>query len=86
MHRPRHYEPNQFFRAHQDSEKDDSMIGTLVVTLPSSPTGGALMVGLGEEWKANRRLQYFPDPDADGTAPNRRRSPRWKQSTVGRGD
>ena len=27
------YEPNQFFLAHQDSEKDDSMIGTLVVTL-----------------------------------------------------
>jgi predicted 2-oxoglutarate/Fe(II)-dependent dioxygenase YbiX len=48
------YEPNQFFLAHQDSEKDDSMIGTLVVTLPSSYTGGELMVGLGEEWKAYR--------------------------------
>jgi hypothetical protein len=24
------YEPSQFFLAHQDSEKDDSMIGTLV--------------------------------------------------------
>ena len=32
------YEPNQFFLAHQDSEKDNSMIGTLVVTLPSSYT------------------------------------------------
>jgi hypothetical protein len=48
------YEPNQFFLAHQDSEKDDSMVGTLVVTLPSSYTGGDLMVGLGEEWKAYR--------------------------------
>ena len=48
------YEPNQFFLAHQDSEKDDSMVGTLVVTLPSSYTGGELMVGLGEEWKSYR--------------------------------
>jgi len=48
------YEPNQFFRIHQDSEKDNSMIGTLVVTLPSSYTGGELMVGHNEEWKAYR--------------------------------
>jgi hypothetical protein len=48
------YEPNQFFLIHQDSEKDNSMIGTLVVTLPSSYTGGELMVGLGEEWKSYR--------------------------------
>jgi predicted 2-oxoglutarate/Fe(II)-dependent dioxygenase YbiX len=48
------YEPGQFFLAHQDSEKDDSMIGTLVVTLPSNYTGGELMVGRGEEWKAYR--------------------------------
>ena len=33
------YEPNQFFRVHQDSGKDNSMIGTLVVTLPSRYTG-----------------------------------------------
>jgi hypothetical protein len=46
------YEPNQFFLAHQDSEKDDSMIGTLVVTLPSNYAGGELMVGRGEEWKS----------------------------------
>ncbi len=43
-----------FFLAHQDSEKDDSMIGTLVVTLPSSYAGGELMVGHNEEWKAYR--------------------------------
>ena len=30
------------------------MVGTLVVTLPSSYTGGELMVGHGEEWKAYR--------------------------------
>jgi predicted 2-oxoglutarate/Fe(II)-dependent dioxygenase YbiX len=48
------YETNQHFLVHQDSEKDNSMIGTLVVTLPSSYTGGELMVGLGEERKAYR--------------------------------
>ena len=48
------YEPNQFFLAHQDSEKDDTMVGTLVVTLPSSYTGGELMVGHNEERKAYR--------------------------------
>ncbi len=48
------YEPNQFFLAHQDTEKDDSMVGTLVVTLPSSYTGGELMVGHNEEQKAYR--------------------------------
>jgi hypothetical protein len=43
--------------AGQDSEKDDSMIGTLVVTLPSSYTGGELMVGHNEEWKACRGIE-----------------------------
>jgi len=38
------YEPDQFFLAHQDSEKSDDMVATLVVTLPSSYTGGELMV------------------------------------------
>jgi len=38
------YEPGQFFVAHQDSEKDDAMIGTLVVTLPSAHTGGELVI------------------------------------------
>lgn len=46
------YEPNQFFVAHQDSEKDDTMVGTLVVTLPSSYAGGELMVEHNEERKA----------------------------------
>jgi hypothetical protein len=48
------YEPDQFFLAHQDSEKDDSMVGTLVVTLPSRYTGGELMVGHNDEQKAYR--------------------------------
>jgi predicted 2-oxoglutarate/Fe(II)-dependent dioxygenase YbiX len=48
------YEPNQFFLAHQDSEKDDAMVGTLVVTLPSSYAGGELVVGHNEERKAYR--------------------------------
>jgi predicted 2-oxoglutarate/Fe(II)-dependent dioxygenase YbiX len=48
------YEQNQHFLAHQDSEKDDSMVGTLVVTLPSSYTGGELMVSHNGESKAYR--------------------------------
>jgi hypothetical protein len=38
------YAPGQFFVQHQDSEKDDAMIGSLVVTLPGSFRGGALEV------------------------------------------
>ena len=36
------YGKGQFFLPHQDSEKDDTMIGTLVVSLPSSHTGAEL--------------------------------------------
>jgi hypothetical protein len=38
------YERGQFFRRHQDSEKGEAMIGTLVVTLPSPLRGGELTV------------------------------------------
>lgn len=38
------YEPGQFFVTHQDSEKNDDMIGTLVVILPSDFTGGAMVL------------------------------------------
>jgi hypothetical protein len=38
------YGKGQFFLPHQDSEKDDAMIGTLVVSLPSSHTGGELLI------------------------------------------
>src|ERR1700758_4322189 len=48
------YEPNQFFLAHQDSEKNDLMVGTLVVTLPSSYAGGELMVEHNGERRAYR--------------------------------
>ena len=39
------YAQGQFFVRHQDSEKGDGMIASLVVTLPSRFTGGALVVG-----------------------------------------
>jgi hypothetical protein len=48
------YEPGQFFVAHQDSEKDDTMVGTLVVTLPSAHTGGELVIEHGGEATAYR--------------------------------
>jgi len=38
------YGPGQFFATHRDSEKTDDMIGTLVVILPSTFTGGAIEV------------------------------------------
>ncbi|RPH53426.1 2OG-Fe(II) oxygenase, partial [bacterium] len=38
------YGPGQFFLPHQDSEKADAMVGTLVVTLPASFKGGELVV------------------------------------------
>jgi hypothetical protein len=38
------YGKGQFFLPHQDPEKDDAMIGTLVVSLPSSHTGGELVI------------------------------------------
>lgn len=48
------YEPGQFFLRHQDTEKTDEMIGTLVVTLPSAYAGGELMIGKGEDWTTYR--------------------------------
>jgi len=38
------YGEGQFFLPHQDSEKHDAMVATLVVMLPSVYTGGALVV------------------------------------------
>lgn len=38
------YGPGQFFLTHQDSEKADEMIGTLIVVLPSNFTGGAIEI------------------------------------------
>ncbi|HWM92981.1 MAG TPA: 2OG-Fe(II) oxygenase [Thermoanaerobaculia bacterium] len=38
------YGPGQFFKQHQDSERKEEMVGTLVVTLPSRFTGGAIVI------------------------------------------
>jgi hypothetical protein len=43
------YAPGQFFVTHQDSEKSDDMIATLVVTLPSDFSGGEIVVQHHEE-------------------------------------
>lgn len=43
------YGRGQFFAPHQDSEKDDAMVGTLVVGLPSTFKGGTLVVSHGGE-------------------------------------
>ena len=48
------YEPGQFFARHQDSEKNDEMIGALVVMLPSRSTGGDLVVGQRSSVPVNR--------------------------------
>ena len=38
------YEPGQFFLPHQDTEKQDDMIGSLVVLLPSDHKGGSIQI------------------------------------------
>jgi hypothetical protein len=38
------YGKGQFFLPHQDSEKDDAMVGTLVLSMPSAHTGGELVI------------------------------------------
>ncbi|MFI8746368.1 2OG-Fe(II) oxygenase [Pseudomonas sp. NPDC077186] len=38
------YAPGQFFAVHQDSEKAEGMLGTLVISLPSRFTGGEFVV------------------------------------------
>ena len=38
------YGPGQFFKPHRDTERNDDMIGTLVVVLPSPHKGGTLVV------------------------------------------
>ncbi|MFT4189384.1 MAG: 2OG-Fe(II) oxygenase [Aeromicrobium sp.] len=48
------YGPDQFFAPHRDSEKDDEMVATLVVTLPSIHTGGALVVNHGDQTRVYR--------------------------------
>src|SRR6185312_8187541 len=43
------YERGQFFLPHQDSEKHDGMVATLVVVLPHRHTGGELVIGSGDD-------------------------------------
>jgi len=49
------YGEGEHFAPHQDSEKEDGMVGTLVVILPSEYRGGEVSVALGEEKKRFRR-------------------------------
>lgn len=48
------YGPDQFFAPHQDSEKNDEMVATLVVSLPSVHTGGELVVSHGGRTRTYR--------------------------------
>ncbi len=54
------YQEGRFFKGHQESEKTDGMIATLVVLLPLQYRGGALLIdqhGDQQEFKAPRDLQ-----------------------------
>ncbi|MCH7664909.1 MAG: 2OG-Fe(II) oxygenase [Acidobacteria bacterium] len=53
------YAPGQFFLPHQDSEKTDNMVGTLVVTLPSAFKGGAMVVAHLDEKATYRGSKKF---------------------------
>lgn len=62
------YGKGQFFAAHQDSEKHDDMVATLVVVLPSTHTGGQLVVHTRDgrkEYAAARQelslVAFYPD-------------------------
>lgn len=52
------YGPGQFFKPHQDTEKHDGMVGTLVLAWPSAHIGGPLRVrhGSGEFTFASQQL------------------------------
>jgi hypothetical protein len=54
------YEPGQFFAPHQDSERADDMVGTLVVQLPSTGTGGAVVVQHHDQKKVFRGAKRGP--------------------------
>jgi hypothetical protein len=56
------YGKGQFFLPHQDSEKDDAMVGTLVVSLPSAHTGGELVIdhaGQSNAYRASNKELTF---------------------------
>ncbi|HYQ64888.1 2OG-Fe(II) oxygenase [Actinophytocola sp.] len=56
------YGKGQFFLPHQDSEKHDAMVGTLVMSLPSAHTGGELVIdhaGEARTYRASREDLTF---------------------------
>ena len=54
------YGPGQFFAPHQDSERADDMVATLVVLLPSAASGGALVVAHQGQKKVFRGARRGP--------------------------
>lgn len=56
--------PGQFFAPHQDSEKSDGMIGSLVVLLPSDAKGGALVIEHHDERVSYRGSNFSPRGNA----------------------
>lgn len=58
------YGPGQFFKPHQDTEKSESMIGTLVVVLPSRYTGGTARIDRhGQQVEVRRSTHKAPTLD-----------------------
>lgn len=56
------YGPGQFFKPHKDTERNDEMVGTLVVVLPSRHKGGSLVVShqgkLAGSWFGIQMIPY----------------------------
>lgn len=53
------YEEGDFFLAHQDSEKEKGMFGTLIIGLPSHYTGGELAI----RFEGKEEIADFSQPD-----------------------
>ncbi|OBS19613.1 hypothetical protein FPOA_11338 [Fusarium poae] len=45
------YEPGSFFKPHKDSEKEQGMVGTLIICLPSQHEGGDVHLSFGSQFK-----------------------------------
>lgn len=56
------YMPGQFFKSHQDSEKTDGMLATLIVLLPSEFTGGEFVV---DQHGDQRVFDFSNEPKKD---------------------
>ncbi|QGI60785.1 hypothetical protein CEK26_004756 [Fusarium fujikuroi] len=59
------HEPGSFFQTHSDSEKEQDMIGTLIVCLPSQHEGGDVCLSFGSQ---KQRLSTAENPEFDLTA------------------